>query len=104
MHLIGKLQYLVKSRPEIKLAVSYFATKSNTHTNTDYNHMLNIIHYLSSTKEMGLILYKHNGNPLTIYCYVDAAYLLHADSKSHSGYTLSFGLLDRLFLNLKNKT
>ena len=53
--------------------------------------MLNIIHYLSSTKELGLILYKHNGNPLTIYCYVDAAYLLHADSKSHSGYTISFG-------------
>ena len=91
MHLIGKLQYLVKSRPDIKLAISYLATKSNTHTNANYNDLLNIVNYLSSTKDLGLVLHQYCGNPLTIYCYVDASYLLHNDSKSHTGYTISFG-------------
>jgi hypothetical protein len=91
MHLLGKLQYLVKSRPDIKLAISYLATKSNNHTTTDYNELLNIVKYLSTTSELGLVLYQHCGYPLTIYCYVDASYLLHSDSKSHTGYTISFG-------------
>jgi hypothetical protein len=29
-------------------------------------------------------------SPLRIYCEVDASYLLHSDSKGHSGYTISF--------------
>ena len=91
MHLLGKLQYLVKSRPDIKLAILYLATKSNNHTTTDYNDLLNIVKYLSTTTELGLVLYQHCGYPLTIYCYVDALYLLHSDSKSHTGYTISFG-------------
>ena len=36
-------------------------------------------------------MHQYCGNPLTIYCYVDASYLLHNDSKSHTGYTISFG-------------
>jgi hypothetical protein len=91
MHLVGKLNFLLKSRPDIKLAVSYAATKSTTHTNNDYKNMLDIVSYLSETTDLGLTLYKHIGNPLTIYCYVDASYLLHSDSMSHSGFTISFG-------------
>jgi hypothetical protein len=91
MHLLGKLQYLVKSRPDIKLALSYLATKSNNHTQADYNALIHIVKYLSTTTELGLVLHKHCGNPLTIHCYVDASYLSHEDSKSHTGYTISFG-------------
>ena len=39
---------------------------------------------------MGHILHKSTTHALRIYCEVDASYLLHSDSKGHSGYTISF--------------
>jgi hypothetical protein len=48
---------------------------------------------LWQTKEKGLILHPapYKNAPLTLMCHIDASYLAHEDTKSHTGYCLSFG-------------
>jgi hypothetical protein len=54
------------------------------------------------------IIYSNSNNEyfrkvlLQIICHVDASYLTHPDSKSHSGWTISFGLYGS-FLNKSKK-
>lgn len=96
MHLLGILMYLTKSRPDIMSATSFASTKSHAPTEHDYEHLLQIVDYLYHTQDKGLILHSNDSNNDNKYvfqlkCYVDASYLIHPDSKSHTGYTLSFG-------------
>ena len=37
------------------------------------------------------------GQPLKLTCYTDTSYLTHADSKSHSGYCMSFGAVGTFY-------
>jgi hypothetical protein len=98
MTLLGSLMYLVKSRPDIATAVSFAATKSQSATQYDYDNLIHIVKYLWQTKDKGLCLQGGvPGQPLTLTCYVDASYLTHADSKSHTGYTLSFGTMGTFY-------
>jgi len=92
LHLVGALLYLTKSRPDIQTAVSFGATHSANPTRSAFNEMLRCLAYLSNTSELGLVL--QAGEPhrkLKLRCYTDASYLTHSDSKSHSGYCMSFG-------------
>jgi hypothetical protein len=92
LHLLGALLYLTKSRPDIATAVSFASVHSQTPTQGAYNELLRCVQYLWNTREKGLIL--HKGSPradLRLNCFVDASYLTHADSKSHTGYCMSFG-------------
>ena len=40
-----------------------------------------------------------NQMKLSLYCEVDASYLLHPDSKGHTGYTISFNDTNDIFYN-----
>ena len=94
LHLLGSLMYMIKSRPDINTAVSFASTKSKNPTETDYNALLHIVSYLSNTTTLGVIYKRgtsHIKSKLKLTCYVDASYLIHSDSKSHTGYTMSFG-------------
>jgi hypothetical protein len=54
--------------------------------------LIHILKYVYDTKDDSLILQPiSNVNQLNLFCYVDAPYRIHPDSKSHTGYTLSFG-------------
>lgn len=100
LHLLGALIYLTKSRPDIATAVSFAGTRSSGPTEEDFDSLLHIVKYLWNTKSSGLILHrglKVAGADLILTCYVDASYLTHADSKSHSGYCLSFGDLGTFY-------
>jgi hypothetical protein len=57
----------------------------------NYYCLLQCVDYLRNTPGDGHILQLNRFDPLTLYCYVDASYLSHPDSKSHTGYVLSFG-------------
>ena len=71
-------------------AVSFAGTKSSNPTDRDLRDLYYVVEYLRVTQDMGHILHKSTTHALRIYCEVDASYLLHSDSKGHSGYTISF--------------
>jgi hypothetical protein len=92
MHLLGALLFLCKSRPDIATAVSFGSTHAVRPLTIHFAELLQILRYLFHTRTHGLTLHAGVPNrPLILTCYVDASYLTHADSKSHTGYTLSFG-------------
>ena len=92
LHLLGILLYLTKTRPEISTAVSFAATKASKPTQGDYDELIHCVKYLYNTRDKCLTLLKGEPNrDLILKCYVDASYLTHEDSKSQSGYCLSFG-------------
>jgi hypothetical protein len=90
LRLLGILLYLTKSRPDIMAAVSFAGTKSSNPTDRDLRDLYYVVEYLRATQDMEHILHKSTTHALRIYCEVDASYLLHSDSKGHSGYTISF--------------
>jgi hypothetical protein len=105
LHLLGALLYVTKSRPDIATAVSFFATHACSPCEGAYKELLHCVQYLYNTQEQGLIL--HPGNPnseLKLRCFVDASYLTHADSKSHTGYCLSFGLIGTFYSKSSKQT
>jgi hypothetical protein len=92
LHLLGALIYLTKSRPDIQTAVSFGATNAAKPTHGAYKELLHCLSYLYQTREEGLILVAGKSHRrLVLKCFVDASYLTHHDSKSHTGYCLSFG-------------
>ena len=104
LHLLGALLYVTHSRPDIMTAVSYAATKSVSPTTSDFDNLLHIVDFLRNTADQGHILMKHPIYPLTLNCYVDAAYLPHSDSKSHTGYYLSFGTVGSFYFKSSKQT
>jgi len=88
LRLLGLLMYLTKSRPDIMAAVSFGATKSTNPTEDDYQQLYYIVDYLRVTPTKGHRIYVHVGSAIQLYCEVDASYLIHPDSKGHTGYTI----------------
>ena len=88
LHLLGLLMYLCHSRPDIMAAVSFCATKSAHPTEQDFENLLHVVEYLRHTKEKGHIIKPGQTEAIQFYCYVDASYLIHPDSKGHTGYCI----------------
>ena len=89
MMLLGLLGYLTKSRPDILAAVSFGATKSGNPVYADYLDLMEIVDYLRETPEKGHRIYARDKDQnLQFICSVDASYLLHSDSKGHTGYSI----------------
>lgn len=96
LHLLGSLMYLTRSRPDIKAAVSILATHNTSPTAINYQDLLDVVEYIFATETEGLVLcrdlnIKSFDQPLPLLCYVDASYLTHPDSMSHTGYCISYG-------------
>jgi hypothetical protein len=94
LRLLGQLMYLTNSRPDIMTAVSYCATKSSHPTVNDFKKLLKIVAYLRQTPDYGLTLYprgQSDDNQLNLIAFVDAAFMSHDDTNSHTGYTISLG-------------
>jgi hypothetical protein len=90
LRLLGLLLYLTKSRPDIMTAVSFGAAKAHSPKDMDYRKLLYIVEYLRITPDKGHRIYRNEGQPVQLHCTVDASYLLHPDSKGHTGYTIGF--------------
>jgi hypothetical protein len=91
LRLLGLLLYLTKSRPDIMTAVSFGATnKAHSPKDMDYRKLIYIVEYLRITPGKGHRIYRNKDQPVQLHCTVDASYLLHPDSKGHTGYTIGF--------------
>ena len=88
LRLLGLLMYLTKSRPDIMTAVSFGATKSTSPTQTDYDQLYYIVEYIRATADKGYRIFIGTSSAIQLYCEVDASYLIHSDSKGHTGYTI----------------
>jgi hypothetical protein len=71
-------------------AVSFAGTKSSNPTDRDLSDLYYVVEYLRATQDIGHILHKFSISALRLYCEVDASYLLHPESKGHTGYNISF--------------
>jgi hypothetical protein len=101
MHLLGRLIFIVKSRPDIAYAVNRLACRSQNATDKDFKALLRIVSYLWGTKDLGLKFKKSSTAEISdstkLFCYVDASYATHADSKSHTGFCFYLGNLMAMF-------
>ena len=80
-------------------AVSFAGTKSSQPTDRDLSDLYHVVEYLRATQAIGHTLHKSILRALRLYCEVDASYLLHWDSKGHTGYTISFNGTNGTFYN-----
>mmetsp|Transcript_10455 Transcript_10455/g.14419 ORF Transcript_10455/g.14419 Transcript_10455/m.14419 type:complete len:163 (-) Transcript_10455:13-501(-) len=86
------LMYLTRSRPDILTAVSFAATKSHNPSQADFSDLMEIVDYIRETKDKPYRIIKTtDANNIQLKCEVDASYLVHPDSKGHTGYTMGFG-------------
>jgi hypothetical protein len=69
-------------------AVSFEATKSTSPTQTDYDQLYYIVKYIRTTADKGHRIFIGTSSAIQLYCEVDASYLIHSDSKGHTGYTM----------------
>jgi histone deacetylase 1/2 len=105
LSLLGALIYLTKSRPDIATAISFASVYSAKPTAGAYTELLFCLKYLSDTQHLGLLLKRGvPGQELTLTCYVDASYLTHSDSKSHTGFCLSFGTIGTFYSKSSKQT
>lgn len=100
LHLLGMLNYMTRSRPDISTALSFAATHSSKPMRSHYLELLRIVRYLWDTRDKSLIVRRgsNSNSSLTLTCYVDASYLTHADARSHSGYCMSFGTVGTFYV------
>ena len=106
LHLLGALLYITTSRPDIATAVSFAATHSVKPSEGAYRELLRCVQYLYNTQDVGLVLHpgRTPSDDLVLRCYVDASYLTHSDSKSHTGYCLSFGTIGTFYSKSTKQT
>jgi hypothetical protein len=84
------LMYLaLRTRPDILFAVAYLSTKVQKPTEHDWNKLIRIFRYINGTKDLQLRIFTAS---LQLHCWADASFAIHADSKSHSGYVIGFGV------------
>jgi hypothetical protein len=87
---VSKFLFLSKrARPDILTVVSYLCTRVQTATTEDQAKLNRVLGYLKGTQDRVLLL--RNQEKSEVRAYVDAAYALHNDSKSHSGVALYWG-------------
>jgi len=104
LSLLGKLIFIIKTRPDIVYAVNRLATRAQRATDKDFQCLLRIVSYLGGTKSLGITFRRDNSADAAaatrLFCYVDASYATHPDSRSHTGYCFGLGdVLNGMFFS-----
>ncbi len=88
---VAKLLYIAKrTRPDILVAVAFLTTRVTRCDTDDLSKLHRVMSYLSQTIHRGITL-RIGTKPIAVRCYVDAAYAVHHDSKSHTGCFIIVG-------------
>jgi hypothetical protein len=85
---VAKLLYLGKRiRPDILTTISFLARRVNSPTVEDFKKLVHLLCYINNTKNDKLTLeFEHK-----LLFYIDAAYAVHQDLRSHGGCNGSTG-------------
>jgi desulfoferrodoxin (superoxide reductase-like protein) len=104
LRILGMLMYLTRSRPDILTAVNFCATKASNPDAEDMEHLYSIVKYINDTRSNKYVISRgQHGPKIAIICEVDAGYLSHHDSKSHTGYAIKFSGCRGFFYIRSNK-
>jgi hypothetical protein len=78
-----------RARPDISTAIAYLCTRVREPTVKDWEKLIRMMKYLNGTRDMVLTLSADGLNVLK--WYVDAAFAVHSDFKSHTGCVMTMG-------------
>ena len=85
-----KGMFLVKrARPDLEPGIGFLSTRVRNPTEQDKNKLEKILGHLQFTKNDILTL--EADKSATLYWYIDAAFAVHPDMKSHTGSTFTLG-------------
>ena len=88
---VAKLSYLAKrAKPECLTAVAYLATRVTRCTTGDVDKLKRVLKYVCDTKERGVTM-RPGEMGICVRVFIDAAYGVHEDGKSHTGSCVVIG-------------
>jgi len=87
---VAKLLFMAKrARPDLLTVVSFLCTRVQGATQQDMGKLERVLGYVKVTQEQAMVLCAQTTQ--NIRAYVDAAFALHSDSKSHTGVMVYIG-------------
>ena len=88
---VAKLSYLAKrAKPECLTAVAYLATRVTRCTTDDVEKLKRVIRYVADTRDRGVV-FSPGASGICVRVFIDAAYGVHSDGKSHTGSCVVIG-------------
>ena len=101
--IIGSLIHTLITRYDCYKEVVHLSGQMKAPTVADLAKAVLVLHYLSGTAKLGPTYYTKQGP--TLVCYVDCSYGVHADGRSHGGFSLHIGNDNApFFVNSKRQT
>ena len=89
--MVAKLLYLAKrTKPECLTAVSFLATRVTKCTADDVGKLARLVRYIRRTKDRGIVL-RPGLLGICVRVFVDAAFGVHNDFRSHTGSCIVIG-------------
>ena len=90
---VAKLLFLSKrTRPDLQPTVPFLCTRVQSPDEDDFKKLLRLLKWLESTKTLVLTLeVDGDGKLILVGWYADAAFAVHADMKSHTGFIGTLG-------------
>ena len=96
--ILGKLIFILRSRPDVAQAVNRLATRTEKATERDKEALVRVVKYLVNTRHLELVYAAKDSSAkkgiAQLLAYSDAAYLTHKDSCSHLGICFTYGDVD----------
>jgi Reverse transcriptase (RNA-dependent DNA polymerase) len=87
---VAKALFLTKrGRPDIQQAIALLCTRVKSPSESDWNKLVRVMKYLNYTKDK--VLRVKVDDPHVIKWYVDAAFAVHPDFRSHTGAVMTMG-------------
>jgi hypothetical protein len=88
---VARIAYLAKrAKPECLPAVAFLSTRVTCCDEDDMDKLIRLLKYLRESEDRGLVL-RPGTKGITVRVFVDAAYGVHADTKSHTGSYVVIG-------------
>jgi hypothetical protein len=89
-HIVAKLLFVARrARPDVQVAIAFLTSRVTKSDRDDWKKLKRLLQYLNASIDMPLTLSIDDMS--TIKTWVDAAYALHSDMKSHTGGVIMMG-------------